>query len=97
MNKVFCPECNEEVTYHIINETINEYKGYNVDVAQNIAVCDNCNERIYVSELENDNLKRLYEKYRAMAGIVTPNDIINFREKYNISQRELVAILDWGK
>lgn len=97
MNKVFCPECSQEVTYHIINETINEYKGYNVDVEQNIAVCDNCNEKIYVSELENDNLKRLYERYRAMSGIVTPEDIINFREKYNISQRELVAILDWGK
>ena len=97
MNKAFCPECNSEVTYNIIQESINEYKGYKVDVLQNVGVCDICNERIYISELENDNLKRLYEKYRKLAGLVGTQDIINFREKYNISQRELVAILDWGK
>ena len=97
MNKAFCPNCNEEVSYHIIEETINEYKGYNVYILQNIAVCDICDEKIYVSELENNNLKKLYDKYRKMAGLVTPEDIVKFRERYNISQRELVSILDWGK
>ena len=28
MNKAFCPHCNKEVSYHIIEETIKEYKGY---------------------------------------------------------------------
>lgn len=97
MNKAFCPNCNKEVTYHIIEETIKEYKGYKVDILQNIAVCDICDEKIYVSELENNNLKKLYDKYRKMAGLVTPEDIIEFRKTYNISQRELVSILDWGK
>ncbi|GAA0864758.1 type II TA system antitoxin MqsA family protein [Paraclostridium tenue] len=97
MNKIFCPECNEKTTYHIINQIINEYKEYKVDVIQHIAVCDKCSEKIYVSELENENLKRLYKKYRNIAGIISPKEIINFREKYSISQRELVAILDWGK
>lgn len=97
MEKVFCPVCNKKVDYKIITEIIDEYKGYKVNVKQNIAVCDNCGERIYVSELENENLKNLYQKYRDMSGIVSPEDIIEFRKKYDISQRELVAILDWGK
>lgn len=97
MNKTFCHECNKEVEYKIIQETIKEYNGYKVDIVQNIAICNNCNEKIYISELENDNLKRLYEKYRKLAGLVIPEEIIKFREKYNISQRELVSILDWGK
>ena len=52
---------------------------------------------LFVPEIENDNLKRLYAKYAKLAGIITPDEIINFREKYNVSQRELVAIIGWGK
>lgn len=94
---MFCPMCNKNVNYKIITEIIDDYKGYKVNVKQNIAVCDNCGKRIYVSELENENLKSLYQKYRDMSGIISPEDIIEFREKYEISQEELVDILDLGK
>ena len=52
MNKTFCHECNKEVEYKIIQETIKEYKGYKVDIVQNIAICNNCNEKIYISEVD---------------------------------------------
>ena len=95
--KVYCEKCNEKVEYLIINEVKEEYKNVKVNVEQNIGVCSQCKERLYVTELEEANLDRLYKKYRELTGIVSPKDIIEFREKYNISQRELVAILDWGK
>lgn len=94
---MFCPICNKNVNYKVITEIIYDYRGYKVNVKQNIAVCNNCGERIYVSELENKNLKSLYQKYRDMSGIISPEDIIEFRKKYDISQSELVAILGWGK
>lgn len=95
--KIYCSKCNENVEYLIINEVKEEYKNVKVNVEQNIGVCSQCKERLYVTELEEANLDRLYTKYRELTGIVSPKDIIEFREKYNISQRELVAILDWGK
>ena len=95
--KVYCEKCNEKVEYLIINEVKEEYKNVKVNVEQNIGICSQCKERLYVTELEEANLERLYTKYRELTGIVSPKDIIEFREKYNISQRELVAILDWGK
>ena len=95
--KVYCEKCNEKVEYLIINEVKEEYKNVKVNVEQNIGICSQCKERLYVTELEEANLDRLYTKYRELTGIVSPKDIIEFREKYNISQRELVAILDWGK
>ena len=94
---MFCSICNKKVDYKVITEIIYDYRGYKVNVKQNIAVCNNCGERIYVSELENENLKSLYQKYRDMSGIISPEDIIEFRKKYDISQSELVAILGWGK
>ena len=95
--KVYCEKCNEKVEYLVINEVKEEYKNVKVNVEQNIGICSQCKERLYVTELEEANLERLYTKYRELTGIVSPKDIIEFREKYNISQRELVAILDWGK
>ncbi|MEG1411225.1 MAG: type II toxin-antitoxin system MqsA family antitoxin [Romboutsia sp.] len=95
--KVYCEHCNEKVEYSIINEIKKEYKNVEVSVEQNIGICLKCGERLYVTELETVNLDRLYSKYREMTGIVSPKEIVAFREKYNISQRELVAILDWGK
>lgn len=94
---MFCSICNKNVNYKVITEIIYDYRGYKVNVKQNIAVCNNCGEKIYVSELENENLKSLYQKYRDMSGIISPEDIIEFRKKYDISQSELVAILGWGK
>lgn len=96
-DKVYCEKCNEKVNYNIIKENLKEYKGIEINIDQKIGVCENCNEKLYVIDLEEDNLKRLYSKYRELTGIVSPQDIIDFRAEHNISQRELVAILDWGK
>mgnify|MGYP000901081334 CR=1 FL=1 len=97
MEKMFCENCNQKVNYFIKTNTIKEYKGEIVNIQENIAVCNECGEDIFVPEIENDNLKRLYAKYAELTGIISTEELIKFREKYNISQRELVAVLGWGK
>lgn len=97
MNNVFCTNCNKKVSYSLRKSIIKKYKGYLVNVEENIAVCDECGKDIFVPVIEDDNFKRLYEKYREMTGTITPLEITNFREKYHLSQREFVALLGWGK
>jgi len=97
MPKAHCSHCQEDHKYTTKTELIKEYKGFEVNIEEQIAVCSNCNQEIFVHEIDWDNLNRLYTKYREMAEIIPPDKIVKFREKYNISQRELVAILDWGK
>ncbi|MBN1078303.1 type II TA system antitoxin MqsA family protein [Clostridium botulinum] len=97
MEKVFCEDCNKQVNYSIRTNIIKEYKGEFVNVEENIAVCNECGKDVFVPEIENDNLKRLYAKYAELTGIISIEELVKFREKYNISQRELVAILGWGK
>lgn len=97
-NKIdYCEKCNKKVSYSVTREIKEEYRGVKVEVEQNIGLCDECGERLYVVDLEDANLKRLYDRYRELSDIVKPNDIKVFRDRYGISQRELVAILDWGK
>lgn len=97
MKNIFCVNCNKKVSYSIRKNIIKEYKGQNVNVEENIAVCDECHKDIFVPDIDDANLKRLYAKYRELTGIISPEEIIKLRKKYNLSQRELVALLGWGK
>lgn len=97
MREVYCDNCKKKVNYTIRREIIKEYKGYEVNVEEKIGVCNICKEDIYISELESENFNDLYKKYRELANIINPEEIIEFRNEYNISQRELTSILNWGK
>lgn len=95
--KVYCPYCKKEVEYKIEKSEVREFKGIEVNTFENIAKCKECNEDLYINEIENENNKRIYEAYRNITNIIKAEDIINLRKKYDISQRELTAILGFGK
>ena len=95
--KLYCPICEREEEYTIKKNLIKEFKGFDVNVEEKIVMCNSCNEEIYISEIESENFNKLYEKYRAVADIISPEQIECFRKKYNISQRELTSILNFGK
>ena len=95
--KVYCPYCKKEVEYRIEKRDIKEFKGIEVNTFENVAICNECNEDLYVNEIENENNERIFKIYRKIANIITPQDIVNLRNKYDISQRELTAILGFGK
>ena len=95
--KVYCPYCKKEVEYKIEKRDIKEFRGIEINAYENVAICKECNNDLYVNEIENENNERIYEIYRNKANIIEPKDIINLRKKYNLSQRELTAILGFGK
>lgn len=97
MGNIFCTNCNKKVNYSIRKSIIKEYKGQIVNVEENIAVCNECGKDIFVPDIENDNLKRLYARYGELTGIISSEEIIQFRGKYDLSQRDLVSLLGWGK
>ena len=95
--KVYCPYCGKEVNYKIEKRDIKEFKGIEIAAFENVAMCNECNNDLYVNDLERENNKRIYEAYREKTDIIKPQDIISLREKYGISQRELTSILGFGK
>lgn len=94
---VYCPFCRKEVDYNIEKREINEFRGVKINTYENTAVCKECHKDLYVNEIEEKNNERIYESYREKANIIKPQDIIGLRQKYNISQEELTAILGFGK
>ena len=95
--KVYCPYCKKEVEYKIEKRDLKEFRGIEVNTFENVAICNECNQDLYVNEIEDVNNERIYQIYREKANIIKAEDIIKLREKYDISQRELTAILGFGK
>ncbi len=95
--KVYCPYCKKEVEYKIEKRDLKEFRGIEVNTFENIAICNKCNQDLYVNEIEDANNERIYQMYREKANIINAEDIIKLREKYDISQRELTSILGFGK
>ena len=95
--KVYCPYCKKEVEYKIEKRELKEFRGIEVNTFENVAICNECNQVLYVNKIEDENNERIYKIYREKANIIKAEDIVKLREKYDISQRELTAILGFGK
>ena len=95
--KVYCPYCKKEVEYKIEKRELKEFRGTQVNTFENVAICNECNQDLYVNKIEDENNERIYKIYREKANIIKAEDIVKLREKYDISQRELTSILGFGK
>lgn len=95
--KVYCPYCKKEVEYKIEKRELKEFRGIEVNTFENVAICNECNQDLYVNKIEDKNNEKIYKIYREKANIIKAEDIVKLREKYDISQRELTAILGFGK
>lgn len=95
--RVYCPYCKKEVEYRIEKRDLKEFRRIEVNTFENVAICNECNQDLYVNKIEDENNERIYKIYREKANIIKAEDIIKLREKYDISQRELTSILGFGK
>ena len=95
--KNYCPYCGKEQEYFIEKRIFKEYKGVTINIEEKVPICKICKNELVINKIEDENLNKIYNKYRKIKEIITPSEIINFRNKYNISQRELTTILGFGK
>ena len=62
---VFCDECNDFVEFKI-EEKIEERNILNekIKVKSKIAICKKCDSELFHTELEKENQKKAFDKYR---------------------------------
>lgn len=96
--KVFCEECRNNVTF-TINEKKMEgtIKGEKYSYIGKEAYCVDCRSEIYVAQVNDFNLKALYDVYREKNNIVSLGVILAIPEKYAIGKRPLSLLLGWGE
>ncbi len=72
-------------------------KGEEYEFVGNKVTCDECSNEVYVAEIEDENLKALYDAYRQKNGIISLEKILEIPQKYNIGKRPLSLLLGWGE
>jgi putative zinc finger/helix-turn-helix YgiT family protein len=96
--ETFCEYCRKDVLYTEKDEYISaELKGETYNYYGKVAVCDECTNEIFVNEINDYNLKQLYNEFRKQHNIISLEKIMEIPQKYNIGKRPLSLLLGWGE
>lgn len=97
-NSVMCEYCIDMVKYSINTRvSMEEIDGIKFEFEEQYAICNECNNEIYVAELHDKNLYSYNEAYKKAKGIITIEEIQSIIDKYDIGKKPLSKILGWGE
>lgn len=96
----YCPACDKEHEVKVFErEAYTVVKGKQVKYIETYFACENVDndDKEYTNaSMMNENLRRARNEYRKVCGLLLPDEIVNIRSKYGLSQVELARILGWG-
>ncbi len=93
-----CPYC--EAVRNIRIEHKKEFakvRKEQVEIDSVFSVCSSCGKSFVTLPQMEENLKKARSAYRQIHEIISPEEIIAIRTKYNVSQKALAKILDIGE
>lgn len=97
-SKVFCEECRDEVSFNIVEKEMEGVvKGIKYSYIGKEAHCTSCGMEVYVSKINDYNLKLLYDEYRKDNELASLEIIREIPDKYAIGKRPLSLLLGWGE
>lgn len=96
--KGFCEQCHDIVECNVKEkQKSKKIKGKKINYMGKEAYCNECNDKVFIAEIRDYNLKKLDETYRKSEDIILVSDIEKIIEKYNIGKRPLSLLLGWGE
>lgn len=94
----FCELCGKLVQYDIIERTeTSEVRDEKITMSLQVGICKECGNEIFVDEIEDSNLEKLYSEYRRRKGLLQPCEIKAIREKYGLTQSQFAKLLCVGE
>jgi uncharacterized phage-associated protein/uncharacterized Zn finger protein (UPF0148 family) len=94
----YCYNCDDDKLIMIKEELISmKIKEVEFEFTGKVAYCKECGEEVYVSEIDDENVRKGNEKYREKLGIIQISEIEELLRKYNIGKKPLAKLLGWGE
>ena len=96
--ETFCINCGGERQYTVkSNRRELTIRGIKFSFVEHIAYCTDCNEEVYVPEINDENVQAKEDAYREAAHLITVTELNDILEKYNIGAGPLSVIMDFGE
>ncbi len=98
MQKTFCETCRKDVSYSVKTADMKQsLRGTEYEFVGKRALCDVCGHEVFAAELEDENLRALYDAYREKNEIISQEEILDIPARYGIGKRPLSVLLGWGE
>ena len=93
-----CPICLQENDIRTVRTTATQkIKRDIVEASIECSVCSSCHEEFWTAAQLESNLEAFRSVYRSSHGIMSPQEIVALRQKYDVSQKTLGKLLDIGE
>src|SRR4030043_1288333 len=95
--KGICPNCEKETELELIQKVEDiKVRGEVIKVEVKYYKCKNCGEEFEDPRSDEDPLDKAYREYRRRHGMMQPEEILESRKKYGLTQNEMNRLLGWG-
>ncbi len=92
-----CPKCEKEANLEEVHGTESiEVRNEPIEVEVRYYRCLECRDEFDDPRGLDDPVDRAYREYRRRHGMTQPEDMTEFRKRYNLTQGELANLLGWG-
>lgn len=94
---MYCPKCQKEREFEIREENESyPIRNETIRIIAKITYCKHCGEQIWNDQLDDENLKTAYRKFRMSHSLLQPEEIKKIRQEYALSQTDFGRILGLG-
>ena len=94
----YCETCGKEQPYRLISvPMLGKLKDEAYSYTGQEARCQACGARLKVAEVDEANLRSLYDLYRKKKGIISLEQVRALPKRYAIGKRPLSKLLGWGE
>lgn len=95
--KGICPNCEKETDLELLRTLeVVKVRGEQIEVAMEYYKCLVCHEEFEDPHSEVDSLDKAYREYRHRHGMMQPEEILDLRKRYGLTQNEMSKLLGWG-
>lgn len=92
-----CPNCEKETEIELIQKDEDiKVRGEVVKVEVKYYKCKNCGGEFEDPRSGEDPLDKAYREYRRRHGMMQPEEILESRKKFGLTQNEMIRLLGWG-
>jgi len=89
-----CPNCEDYRRCHRELRTEKyDVRGEKIAIELPLDVCESCGETLVAESYPHDPIEELYAKYRAIKGLLRPDEIKQIRTRYKLSQKSFALLL----
>jgi putative zinc finger/helix-turn-helix YgiT family protein len=95
--KGICPNCEKETELELIQKVEDiKVRDEVIKVEVRYYKCKNCGEEFEDPRSGEDPLDKAYREYRRRHGMMQPEQILESRKKFGLTQNEMNRLLGWG-